>query len=319
MKQCDYIVIQAPMITDMRLSGNRLVVYALIHGFCKDGEHEFKGSISYICEWTNLTRNTVIATLKSLVDDGLLVKREYTSNGVKFCAYCIGSAKIALPVQLTSQKAEETDMGGSAKIALNNTNTNNNNNNNKKLNNKLFSPKVNFDAILKSWNDNNGNAWGKVALLTEKRKRAIVTLLDNHKISDTQLCRLFAALPYSDDWLFNPTGQHKTWKPTFDWWIANTSSWFTRALEAGVHTNNPQAFKDIMEGNAVSAYHPQQSPSLVWDENNKVYIYIGFFDGRFIPDGYNDDNRPDSARILLNNARGIIQWDAEKKEWQHIG
>jgi len=115
----DYIVIQAPMVTDMKLSGNRLVVYALIHGFCKDGEHEFKGSISYICEWTNLTRNTVIATLKSLVDDGLLVKHEYSSNGVKFCAYKLGgSAKITLPVQSAKDK-----------IIINNKDNNNNNNN----------------------------------------------------------------------------------------------------------------------------------------------------------------------------------------------
>ena len=97
MKRSDFILIQAPMVTDLKLSGNRLIIYALIHGFCKDGEHEFKGSINYICEWTNITRNTVISTLKSLVDDGLISKREYSANNVKFCAYSIvvGSAKTA--------------------------------------------------------------------------------------------------------------------------------------------------------------------------------------------------------------------------------
>ena len=95
MKKTDYIVIQAHMVTDLKLSGNRLIVYALIHGYCKDNIHEFKGSINYICEWTNLTRNTVISTLKSLSDDGLIVKREYEENHVSFCAYSLGSAKIA--------------------------------------------------------------------------------------------------------------------------------------------------------------------------------------------------------------------------------
>ena len=109
------------MITELGLSGNRLLIYALIHGFSKDGVHEFRGSINYICEWTNLTRNTVISVLKSLVDDGLITKREYTENKVKFCAYQIrGSAKIALPVQSTTSEDAKTTNLGSAKIAPNN-------------------------------------------------------------------------------------------------------------------------------------------------------------------------------------------------------
>lgn len=116
MNKSDYIVIQAPMVTDLNLSGNRLIIYALIHGFCKDGESEFTGSINYICEWTNLTRNTVISTLKSLVEDNLLTKREYTSNNVRFCSYSLGSAKFTLPVQISLNSDER----GSAKISPNN-------------------------------------------------------------------------------------------------------------------------------------------------------------------------------------------------------
>jgi len=127
MKQNDYIVIQAPMITELGLSGNRLIVYALINGFSKDGVHEFHGSINYICEWTNLTRNTVISVLKSLVDDELIEKREYIENKVKFCAYRIrGSAKNALPVQSTTSENDNTTNLGSAKIAPNNNNIVNN-------------------------------------------------------------------------------------------------------------------------------------------------------------------------------------------------
>ena len=122
----DYFVVQARMVIELGLSGNRLLIYALIHGFCKDGNNEFIGSINYLCDWTNLSRNTVISTLKSLVDDKLLKKREYIVNGVRYCAYSMGdygklpplvhsiggSAKIAPPVQNKD--------GGSAKIAPNN-------------------------------------------------------------------------------------------------------------------------------------------------------------------------------------------------------
>ncbi len=127
----DYFVVQARMIVELGLSGNRLLVYALIHGFCKDGNNEFTGSINYLCEWTNLSRNTIISTLKSLVDDKLLNKREYVVNGVKYCAYSMGdcgklplsghvlggSAKNAPPVQKVEQ--------GSAKTSPNNIRDNN--------------------------------------------------------------------------------------------------------------------------------------------------------------------------------------------------
>ena len=127
----DYFVVQARMVVELGLSGNRLLVYALIHGFCKDGNNEFTGSINYLCEWTNLSRNTVISTLKSLVDDKLLNKREYIVNGVKYCAYsmgdCVklpplgqvlgGSAKNAPPVQKDEQ--------GSVKTSPNNIRDNN--------------------------------------------------------------------------------------------------------------------------------------------------------------------------------------------------
>lgn len=126
MKKNDFILIQASMVEDLGLSGNRLIIYALIHGYCKDGIHEFTGSINYICEWTNLTRNTVISTLKSLVADGLIVKREYTANSVKFCAYSLGGgAKIAPVVQNFDEGGANFELSGSAKIAPNNTNSNN--------------------------------------------------------------------------------------------------------------------------------------------------------------------------------------------------
>lgn len=108
MKDTDYILIQPWMVKNLKLSGNKLIMYALIHGFCKDGEHEFHGSINYMCEWTNLSRNTVISTLKSLVDDRFLTKREYKENNVSFCAYSLGgSEKTALPVQSTKKFQEE--------------------------------------------------------------------------------------------------------------------------------------------------------------------------------------------------------------------
>ena len=87
MKNGDYITILAPMSSKLKLSGNNLLVFALIHGFSKDGEHAFYGSISYISSWLNISKNSVIDTLRVLTDSGFLIKNEEIKNGVKFCNY----------------------------------------------------------------------------------------------------------------------------------------------------------------------------------------------------------------------------------------
>jgi len=86
-KDRNYISIQAFMVKDLGLKGNELITYALIYGFSQDGENYFKGSLSYMAEWLNCSKNTVYNIVKSLVDKGLLDKREYEINKVKFCEY----------------------------------------------------------------------------------------------------------------------------------------------------------------------------------------------------------------------------------------
>lgn len=65
------------MITRLKLKGNELLVFALIHGFSQDGESRFKGSLRYLIEWTGLDKTTVIKLLKSLVEKQYINKFEY--------------------------------------------------------------------------------------------------------------------------------------------------------------------------------------------------------------------------------------------------
>lgn len=65
-------------------------------------------------------------------------------------------------------------------------------------------------------------------------------------------------------------------------------------------------------------YRPNCDGSLVWNEYWHCYMYVGFWDGKHIPDGYSDDNRPDGASVTLNNGRGTITWDSETKKWNKI-
>ena len=86
-RDSNFITILAPMITKLKLKGNELLVFALIHGFSQDGESRFKGSLRYLIEWTGLDKSTIIKLLKQLVDKQYINKFEYEKNKVRYCEY----------------------------------------------------------------------------------------------------------------------------------------------------------------------------------------------------------------------------------------
>lgn len=86
-KDGNYITIQSFMIKDLKLKGNELLTYAIIYGFSQNGESKFTGSLQYIADWTNSTKQGVMKNLKALVAKGLIVKTDIYENGVKFVKY----------------------------------------------------------------------------------------------------------------------------------------------------------------------------------------------------------------------------------------
>ena len=82
-----YIVINEFMIRDLKLKGNELLIYAIINGFSQKGNGCFYGGLRYLEEWTNSSKPTVIGSLKSLVDKGLLKKADLFVDGVRYCSY----------------------------------------------------------------------------------------------------------------------------------------------------------------------------------------------------------------------------------------
>ena len=92
----NYVTIQGWMITELGLKGNELIIYAIIYGFSQNLDDQlFSGSITYLCEWTHLSRQAVIRILKNLVNSGLLERVEDVSNGFLLVRYhaCSGSQK----------------------------------------------------------------------------------------------------------------------------------------------------------------------------------------------------------------------------------
>ena len=83
----NFITIQGWMITDLKLKGNELLIYACIYGFSQAENQTFVGSLQYLADWTNSTKQGVVKCLKSLIAKGHIGKKENYINGVKFCEY----------------------------------------------------------------------------------------------------------------------------------------------------------------------------------------------------------------------------------------
>lgn len=82
-----YIMVQNWMVSELNLSGNELLIYAVIYGFSQDGRSVFSGSLSYLAELLGLTKRGVYNALKRLVEKEYLIKINKVINGVRFCDY----------------------------------------------------------------------------------------------------------------------------------------------------------------------------------------------------------------------------------------
>lgn len=89
-KPYNYLIIQGWMITELGLSGNELLIYAIIYGFTQGEEGQyFSGSLQYFVDWTNSSRMTVMRSLSALIEKNMIIKKETTISGVKFCEYTV--------------------------------------------------------------------------------------------------------------------------------------------------------------------------------------------------------------------------------------
>jgi hypothetical protein len=92
-KDGNYITITGQMLKT-GLTGNKLLVYAVIYGFCQDENSVFYGTTAYLAEWLNATKRTIINILQELTADGYIIKTESVVNGVRTCEYKIADRDI---------------------------------------------------------------------------------------------------------------------------------------------------------------------------------------------------------------------------------
>ena len=82
MKKFDYIVIQAPMISELGLKGNSLLLFAMIHGFSKDGVNRYRASLKDMCDWLCTSKSAISPVLNALVEAGYINKHDVVDNGL---------------------------------------------------------------------------------------------------------------------------------------------------------------------------------------------------------------------------------------------
>ena len=82
----NYLIVLGWMITDLNLKGNELLVYAIIYGFSQKENQSFEGSLQYLADWTNSTKQGVLKSLKSLEEKKLIKKEMVRYNVYKYSA-----------------------------------------------------------------------------------------------------------------------------------------------------------------------------------------------------------------------------------------
>ena len=110
-KENTYITIQAFMVNELQLKGNELLIYAIIYGFSQDGEGEFTGSLQYLADWTQSTKQGVMKALQSLCKKQLILKNVEYKNNIRFCTY-----KSSMVLNKVEQGMQQSLMGYETKF-----------------------------------------------------------------------------------------------------------------------------------------------------------------------------------------------------------
>lgn len=92
------------MVTQLKLKGNELLIYAIIYSFSQnnDGNGIFNASTAYLCEWTGLSQRAVINCLIRLIENNLIIKIEDNSLKRKPSVYKINEDKLKLTTEKNS-------------------------------------------------------------------------------------------------------------------------------------------------------------------------------------------------------------------------
>lgn len=164
MQRENYIIIQGWMVTDLKLKGNELLVYAIIYGFSQSEGQKYTGSIQYLADWTNSSKRGIMNALQSLESKGFIIKAESYINNVKFCSYWVN--KFTTVVKKVQGGGEKSSLGGSEESSPNNIDLDNLED---KIERKEERKKESFDELIENF----------LSTIPENKKEKTRTLLQD--------------------------------------------------------------------------------------------------------------------------------------------
>ena len=100
------------MRSTLKLKGNALMLFALIHGYSKDQVNRCRVSLSYMAEWLDTDKAAISKLINKLTKAGYINKLEYYTGGVKCFEYTanyeamLAKAKEGVPMGLEGPSAQ---------------------------------------------------------------------------------------------------------------------------------------------------------------------------------------------------------------------
>lgn len=161
MSDDNFCVIFGWMCNGLNLSGNELLIYAVIYGFSQDGESRFYGGRGFLSRTLNISKPTVDKALKALVDKGFIHRVETERNGVVFHEYSadlqvvknlyhppiVNTSKESLPSSKETLPSSKNTLPSSKESLPNNKDITNPKETNTKVNNKHTSLESILDEV----------------------------------------------------------------------------------------------------------------------------------------------------------------------------
>ena len=151
---------------------------------------------------------------------------------------------------------------------------------------KSFSKKerIDYDAIVKCWNETNPTL-SSVRMLNDKRKKQIRTLLASNNATVDDLMKAIKIISMSS---FCQGKNDRNWRASFDWLIKDTKSCFSRLFE-GVYAFTQDEKNKLSQYIGQTANGGNPTPPNGWtQEQYDMYIRNGYTiadDGLLLKDG----------------------------------
>ena len=273
-KDTNYYVVQAWMVTKLGLKGLEKDLFAIIYGFSQEDESEFHGSLNYLAELTGYTKNRICDTLKHLTDMNYIEKTVIEFNAIKKCSYRANQEILDTqdrPKNLDGKSESHTkNLDGHTKnldgniqdlevshtknldVYINTKKINNKKDNNKRVREitpllKTESSTHTVKEFVDIYNEicKNNKKLSSVRVITDKRKAEVLKILK--KYGKNEINEVLNKVRNSD-FLLGKTGG--TWVITFDWMFNETN--FVKILEGNYDNSGSSKRCKFEEANVKS-------------------------------------------------------------------